>query len=653
MASTEISIKQAVALHQQGNLVEAEAAYKNILNADPSEFDALHMLGIINAQRGSFAEAEKLLRQALAVDNKIPPLLHNHGTVLCNLGRFDEAIESYNGAIELAPNHAPLYSDRANALFGLTLYDQALADYEKALALKPDLADAWLGRGNVLRALKRNAEALSAYDRAIELKSSLVDAWLGRAYLYYELNRHEEALAAFNKVLPLRPALADAWLMRGNILFHLARYKAALADFDKALTLSPDMAAAWLGSGNAFLGLKNSDEALAAYDKAIALNPGQAEAWLGRGNIFSNTNRYDEALAAYDKVLALNPRLAEGWFARGNGYFAINRDHEALQSYEKAIDLKPDNAEALLNKALVKLSLGDFCEGWKLYEWRWKSRFFTSPIRSFSQKLWLGDADIAGKTILIHSEQGFGDIVQFYRYLEDLEKLNCKTIFEAPAPLVPLFAAQKHNSVRIITWGEALPAFDCHIPLLSLPHAFKTTLQTIPALSPYLSPPPAKTIQWRKTLGQKGKPRIGLTWAGNPGLQKDIRRSMPLDLFLPLMDSGAEWYSLQKDVRDADRATLKSNPTILDHTPSLADFADTAALIAELDLVISVDTVVAHLAGALGKPVWVLLPFHPDFRWLRDRTDCPWYPTAKLFRQAKDGDWAGVIDAVSRELRRL
>ena len=616
MHSTEILIKQAISLHQQGRLVEAEAAYKTILNVDPNEFDALHMLGIINAQRDSFEEAEKFIRRALAVDPKAPSCLQNYGTVLCKLDRFAEAIENYTNAIKLAPNHAPLYSDRGHALLALKRASEALSDYDKALTLKPDLADVWLARGRVL----------------------------------HDLKRIDEALHALNKALALKSDVAEARLIRGNILFALNRQTEALADFDKALALRPDIASAWLGRGNVFYALNRNDDALAAYDRALTLNRDSAEVWLGRGHVFRNLGRYDEALTAYDKALALKPDLPEAWFSRGNVFFDLNRDDEALQNFGKAIDLKPENAEALLNKSLVKLSLGDFEEGWALYEWRWKSKFFTSP-RRFSQKPWLGDTDITGKTVLIHSEQGFGDIIQFYRYLAELKKLDCKIIFEAPEPLIPLFAVQK-DDFQIITWGAPHPHFDVHCPLLSLPHAFKTTLQTIPASVPYLFSSPAKLDDWRTKLGEKGKPRVGLAWSGNPR-NKDTKRNVPLELLLSKMSAGLEWHSLQKDVREDDRSSLKSNPAVIDYTSSLNDFSDTAALIAELDLVISVDTVVAHLAGALGKPVWILLPIHPDFRWLRGRTDSPWYPTARLFRQAHNGDWGSVIDQVSRELQIL
>jgi tetratricopeptide (TPR) repeat protein len=548
MTSPVELINKAIIFHQQGNLGEAEAIYKKVLRVHAKNFDALHMLGIINAQRGSFEEAEKFLRKALSVDSKAAPCFHNYGTVLAKLKRFKEAIESYNSAIKLGPNHAPIYADRGHSLYELKRYDEAFAAYDKAIALKPDLENAWLGRGNV----------------------------------FYDLKRY--------------------------------------------------------------------DEAFAAYDKAIALKPDLENAWLGRGNVFYDLKRYDEAFAAYDKAIALKPDLENAWLGRGNVFFSLNRDEEALTCFDKAIALKKDLPDGYWNKSLLKLSLGEYEEGWKLYEWRWKVRTFTSPVRNFSQRLWLGNDNIAGKTILVHSEQGFGDTIQFYRYILKLKEIGCEIVFETQVPLVPLIKAQK-NICQVISKGETLPNFDVHCPLLSLPLAFKTTLETIPAPIPYLFPSPEKLELWRTKLGIKHKPRIGLAWSGNPKFANDIRRSIPLELLLPIMSGEAEWYSIQKDVRENDYGSLNSSLTIINHAPSLNDFSDTSALIAEMDIVISADTAIAHLAGALGKPVWILLPFHPDFRWLRDREDSPWYPTARLFRQTQDGEWRSVIDRVFQELK--
>lgn len=330
-------------------------------------------------------------------------------------------------------------------------------------------------------------------------------------------------------------------------------------------------------------------------------------------------------------------------------HFSLNRDAEAINCFDKAIALQPDHAGAHHNKSFVKLALGQYEEGWKLYEWRWKTKKALISPRLFSQPLWLGEEDMAGKTVLIHSEQGLGDTIHFYRYLADMQKTGCNLIFEAPAALVPLIATQR-GKFTLVGKGAPLPDFDLQCPLMSLPLIFKTTVETIPASIPYFVPAPAKSKAWRAKLGEKTKPRIGIVWSGNPKFANDIRRSMPLKTLLPVLGDGVEWHALQKDIRPEDREALETHGNILEHGAELNDFADTAALIGELDLVVSVDTAVAHLAGAMGKPVWILLPFHPDFRWLRDREDRPWYPTARLIRATKDGDWSSVIERLAQEL---
>ena len=502
----------------------------------------------------------------------------------------------------------------------------------------------------VLTLLKRYAEAEVYIKSALKLNSNSDTTLYNYAIILKSLNRPSEALERFNQALSINATIAETWNNRGTVLNDLKRYDDAILDFDKAISLRANYSEAFCNKGKSLAELKRYDEGLAACDKALSLKPDFAEAWIGRGIVFYDLKRYDEAIAAYDKALALKPDLEGAWLGRGNVFFSLNRNVEALTCFDKVIALKKDSAEGYWNKSLLKLSLGEYEEGWQLYEWRWKSRLFTSPVRNFSQRLWLGNDNIAGKIILVHSEQGFGDTIQFYRYLLKLKELGCEIVFETQVPLVPLIKAQK-NICQVISQGETLPSFDVHCPLLSLPLAFKTTLETIPEPIPYLFPPPEKLELWRTILGPKNKPRIGFAWSGNPQHANDIRRSLPLELLLPIINSAAEWHSLQKDVRESDRNSLKSNPTIIDHARSLNDFSDTAALIAELDLVISIDTAVAHLAGALGKPEWILLPFHPDFRWVRDREDCPWYPTARLFRQTEDGEWGSVIDRVSQELK--
>ncbi len=643
---------QGVAAFQSGRVAEAERALDYVVQRNPRHFDTLHLLGIIACEAGRAERGVEFFRKAIAVNAGVADAHYNlANALLMALNRPQEALGSYDNAIALRPDFSEAHNNRGIALKRLRRPAEALASYDKAIASKPDYVEAYNNRGNALLALKRPAEALADFDKAISLRPSYADAHSNRSDALVALERFSEALESCDKALALKPDDADACSNRGSALRGLGRLAEGLSSYDKAVSLKADLDEAWLGRGNALCELERFDEALASYDRALALKPYLENSWLGRGNALCELKRFDGALAAYDKALALNPDLESAWLGRGNAFANLNSDNEALACFDKAIALKHDLAEGYLNKGLLKLSLGEYEQGWPLYEWRFKTKKSRSLARNFVQPLWLGDADIANRTILIHSEQGFGDTIQFLRYLPKLSALGCDIVFEAQAPLVPLLEAQKGH-FQIIRQGETLPPFDFHCPLLSLPLAFKTTLATIPASAPYLFPSMEKVECWRARLGEKTRSRIGLAWSGNPKFGNDIRRSIALEQILPLVSSEAEWHSVQKDLRESDRGTLESNLAVIDHASALADFSDTAALIAELDLLISVDTAVAHLAGALGKPVWILLPFHPDFRWLRDREDGPWYPTARLFRQSRDGEWGDVLEKVASELKR-
>ena len=432
-------------------------------------------------------------------------------------------------------------------------------------------------------------------------------------------------------------------------VFALKDCQEALIAYDKALALDPALAAAWVGRGNCCFELKRNEESLYAHEQALKLDPQSVAALIGLGSVQSDMRHDELALANFYKATALAPDDKAARTGLGKVFYEANRDTEALQCFERALELDPDYPEAHYNKSLVKLALGEYEEGWRLFEWRRQMRFGHLTVRDAAYRPWLGETDIAGKTVFVFAEQGLGDTVQFYRYLKNFEALGCDIVFEAPPPLVPLIA-QQNGSFRVIARGDETPKFDVLFPLMSAPLAFKTTLETIPASVPYLAAPSDRTTLWRRRLGTKRKTRIGLAWSGSPGTVNDVQRSVPLKLLLPIIGENAEWYSLQKHVRERDRDALSATLAIINHAETFTDFSDTAAIIAELDLVISVDCVISHLAGAMGKPVWILLAYHADFRYLRDRENNPWYPTARLFRQRTEGDWASVFDRLQPEL---
>jgi tetratricopeptide (TPR) repeat protein len=639
------ALAQARELHRQGRLADAERLYAAILAVRPDQFDALQSLGTIKRLNGRFSEALDLISSAMRSKAPSPQILWNHGVVLNALNRPREAIESFDRAIKLKSKFSDAHNDRGSALMQLRRFDEALASYDRALALQPNFVEALYNRGYALTELKRFDEALASYDRALALRPNLVEALYNRGCALMQLKRFGEALASYDRALAVRLDFAEAFSDRGNALRELKRFDEALASYDRALALRPNFVEALYDRGNALRELKRFDEALASYDRALALRPNFVDALHNRGMPLCELKRFDEALASYDRALALRPDLVDALYNRGVTLLELKRFDEALASYDRALALRPDYAEAHFNEAFCRLMIGDFDRGWKKYEWRWETGNQRHIRRGFKQPLWLGQEEIAGKTILLHAEQGFGDTLQFCRYVPLVAARDARVVLEVQKSLQELMGSLA-GVAHIISKGDPLPDFDLQCPFLSLPLAFGTRLETIPSAVPYLRASPQALNNWEGRLGPRDRPRIGLVWSGNPMNTRDHNRSIGFSSFLSLLDINATFISLQKDVSAADAVLLNDRSDLLHFGDELRSFADTAALIANLDLVITVETSVAHLAGALAKPVWVLLPFIPDWRWHLDRDDSPWYPTARLFRQDATRAWDNVIARV-------
>jgi Tfp pilus assembly protein PilF len=463
--------------------------------------------------------------------------------------------------------------------------------------------------------------------------------------------RPAEALDFLSRALRADPGSVDAMSNLALALHAAGRFEEAVAHNRNALMLAPRHPEILYNLGNAFLELNRIDESLASYEEVLAIDPSHAGARVNRGNALLRLNRPAEALESYDKALAAMPGHPQILTNRGHALRRLDRPYEALADFEAALVKSPEFPEAHFETALARLTLGDFEAGWKAYEWRWKTGAFADKRRQFRAPLWLGDVPVSGKTILLHAEQGFGDTIQFIRYAPLLAARGARVICEVQAELVPLLA--RLDGIEVVAHGDGLPHFDLHCPLLSLPLAFGTRLESIPAPVPYLAAPAARVAHWRGRLPQSG-PRAGFVWSGSPAHKNDCNRSIPLARLAALFESlPFVCFSLQRDVRDADRAILPSLPNLRDLGPELGDFADTAAVISMLDVVVSVDTSVAHLAGALGKPVVILLHHAADFRWMRERGDTPWYPAAKLLRQPAFGDWDSVIAGLADQLREI
>jgi tetratricopeptide (TPR) repeat protein len=464
-------------------------------------------------------------------------------------------------------------------------------------------------------------------------------------------HRTVEALRFLAEALKANPGSTDAMCNLGLALHASGRYDEAIAYYRNGLQLAPDHPEILYNLGNTCLELRRLDEALASYNAALAIAPGHVGALVNRGNTLLRFNRPAEAIASYDAALAGMPGHPQILTNRGHALRRLDRPADALADIEAALATAPEFAEAHFEEAMAHLALGNFAAGWKAYEWRWKTAAFTRHRRPFQAPPWLGKEPVSGKTVLLHAEQGFGDTLQFIRYAPLLAGRGAKVVCEVQRELLPLLS--QLPGISVIARGERLPAFDLHCPLLSLPLAFATQPETIPAVIPYLTAPAERVAAWRDRL-PPGRPRAGFVWSGSPSHNNDRNRSIALAQLAGLFeDPAVRCFSLQSEMCAADRESLAQLPNLIELGSGFRDFADTAAVISLLDVVVSVDTAVSHLAGTLGKPVLILLPYAADFRWMRGRDDTPWYPTAKLFRQPALDDWDSVIARVREALQQL
>lgn len=598
-----------------GRFAQAEEKCRQALAADPQHADALHLLGLIHAQNNQIDLALETIAQAIRCNQANPDYFFSLGALLARRDRLDEAFKSY----------------------------------DLALKLKPDFVEVWIALGDLLQRQQGFQQALLAYEHALTLDAGHAGAAEKGARLLRTLQRFEEAATAHGRWAALDPDNYDAHNDLGGLLISLGRYEEAAAAFEAAAKINANAPAAFNNLGIALTHLKRFDEAVVALDRAVALSPGLAEPHNARANALRLLNRLDEALGGYDRAIALKPDYAEAHGNRGACLDDLARPDEALASYRKALALQPDHGDTHWNLAVNRLRAGDFNTGLIEAEWRWKSTSLRLKHRAFDQPLWLGAEPVGGKTLLLHNEQGLGDAIQFCRYIPLLAQRGARVILEIDRPLKQLLSGLAGVS-HCLAKGEALPDFDFHCPLSSLPLPFNTTLDNIPFATPYLSVP-ATAKDWKPWLGASPRPRIGFVWSGNPNHANDHNRSIALQAMSRLFEIEAQFISLQKNARASDQEFLCGRGDVLDAGPELESFADTAALIAQLDLVISVDTSVAHLAGSLGKPVWILLPYVADWRWLTGRADSPWYPSARLFRQSESRRWEPVIDELHDTLQ--
>jgi tetratricopeptide (TPR) repeat protein len=506
-----------------------------------------------------------------------------------------------------------------------------------------------MAESNSLRQEKHHEEALRRLEEAISIDPNFYPVFVEKGIVLFELARYEESIECFDLFLKYI-SNSQVRELRDNCLRH------ALANYDQILAKSRSNAGALLKRGDILQRLHRYDHAVTNYNLALEICVGNVvEALNKRGNALLDLNRPEDALQSYNRALELAPgteSYAALLFNRANVLRQLARMDEALESYGRALACKPDLAEAKMEQSHCRLAMGDFKRGFQEYESRWENAQLKPVKLRSSEPLWLGQESLAGKTILLWAEQGFGDTIQFLRYVPLVAQTAGTTILRVPLPLRSL-AETLDCPVSVIAFADPLPPHNFNCPLMSLPLAFGTTLESIPSDVPYLSAKADLVETWRNQLGPRTRLRIGLVWAGRRREPVNRTRDMGLEVFDPMTRLDVEIISLQKEIPDQDRPVIESMPKISCPGEKLSDFADTAALIENLDMVICVDSAVAHLAGALGKPVWIMLRYSGEWRWLLERSDSPWYPTARLFRQKKPGDWAGVVSHITQQLQAL
>jgi tetratricopeptide (TPR) repeat protein len=607
--------ERAIALHREGRLAEAERLYTQLLRQDPGDAIALSCSAV----------------------------------ALRDLGRPEEALARANAAIAVRPT-TDAWCTRGAALGDLGRVAEAVASFDQAIALTAECVEAHNYRGMALQRLQRTAEALASFDRAVSLRPDSAELYNNRGNVLRGLRRFPEALASFDRAIALQPSLAAAYNNRGLVLQTLHRFREAAGSYQRALTLQADFAEAHNNLGTVQCELGQPAEALISCSHALELQPGMAGVHGNVGNALRDLERPEEALVQYDLALREAPQDADNHCHRGNALFDMKLIPEAVACYERAIGLDQRHAQAHFNKSLCLLLSGDFARGLPLYEWR--KELAPAAAGANSGAAWSGKEEVSGRTLLVHADQALGDTIEFCRFAKLAEQRGAHVILAVQPQLRELLSGLS-STMQIVALGEVAGGCDYHCALMSLPLAFRITLADIPAAVPYLYADPRRVVQWRQRIGAHGF-RIGIVWQGSRN-RIDVGRSVPLEMFARLAAiPGVRLISLHKD--DArSRSESRDLPVELlgeqfDSGPQA--FLDSAAVMTDLDLIITCDTALAHLAGALGRPTWVALKHVPDWRWLLERSDSPWYPDMRLFRQSRRGDWDGVFAEIHRELTR-
>jgi tetratricopeptide (TPR) repeat protein len=657
MAESTLTLAQALSrafsAYNGGKLVEAEQLCQQITNAKPDHFDAVHLLAVVQSNLGKKHLALASYDRALAVRPDYAEALFNRGVALHELKRFEEALASYDRALTVRADYAEVLSNRGLALHELKRFEEALASYDRALTVRSDYAEALCNCGITLRELKRFEEALASYDRALTLRPDFAEALCNRGLTLHELKRYEEALASYDRALTLRPDYAEALCNRGFTLHALKRFNEATGICDDLLQRHPGLPGALALKGTIRAEVGDLDNAILFLENAIAGNARVANWHADLSGLYQTVYRGADAVRSGRMAVQLNPDSPQFLVNLAMASIDVGDRDQAIACLVRAIGVAPNDATAHLALAQMLLARGEMNAGWIEYEWRNDLDMARGTLPRFTSAQWNG-MRLPGKVLLI-SDQGFGDAIQFARFIPSAAERCAEILLACTPELMSILSPISGVSTCLTRWEE-VPGHSAHIRLSSLPYVLHTRLdEGVSAAGAYLKAPADRVEAWKRQLDSQLAPgkRVGFAWAGRPTHPNDRRRTLKLASLMPLLKQpNIRWVSLQTPIPAADTADFAACGA-LDLSAALTDFGETAAVIANLDLVITVDTAVAHLAGALGHPVWLMIPEPADWRWMLGRQDSPWYPSMRLFRQDVPGGWDKVVSEVGKALKGL
>ena len=639
-------------LEQLGDFAGAEIAYRKILATSSDCAAGWYRLGMVCLNQKKLSEAVSHFELARSMNHKVADTWNLQGISLAWLNRTIEAEIAFRHAVEYAPRFAEAHFNLGKALFELHRFKEAEASLLNTLQLSPKNISAIEFLSAIYRQMQRPAKAIECLEHLLQIQPNYVPAIVSKSMIQSELGQVLEAERGYRMAMHLDPNSADAHVGLGVLLADHRHYAEACELFSKAIAIAPNSAQFHSNLGNAQREMGQFGSAEASLQKAIELNPDEVSAHHNLGKLYTDLGKLNQAVDHYRRAMSLEPNNANAQVGLGSVFAMQGNFNDAEDCFQQALAVDPKMAQSHFNLSLIHLVRGDLEQGFQGYEYRWQTSSF-SP-RGLPQPMWNGDT-LPGKTVLIHCEQGLGDTLQFCRYIQLVRQRFGRVVLEAPRSLLPLLRTCRGVDC-LIAAGDELQDFDFQSPLLSLPRIMGTTLQSLPVNVPYLSADQDRVDKWRKMLGPKHGLRIGIAWRGNPSHQCDRDRSIPLTAFESLAKiDGVTLVSLQKGHGDDDVIAIRNQIGLLDFGIELdlhgGAFMDTAAIMLNVDLVITVDSAPAHLAGALGVPVWLALSRVADWRWLLDRQDSPWYPTMRLFRQSIAGDWHDVFRRMTDQLR--